>query len=154
MIEKSCCFTGHRKLNPADIKQIEEQVREEIVKLIGEGVDTFYCGGAIGFDTICGKAVISMKQSFPSVKLYLALPCPEQNKYFNFLQNKDYEFLKANSDRIYYASDHYHSGCMHERNRFMVDLSEYVICYCNKNSGGTFYTAKYAAEKNRKITSI
>ena len=154
MLEKSCCFTGHRGIPDTEKEYVFRRIREEVVNLISRGVNTFYCGGAVGFDTVCGKIIISLKESFPSVKLFLALPCPEQNKYFNSGQNEDYKFLKENADKVYYASDHYHAGCMHERNRFMVDLSENVICYCKKSSGGTFYTVKYAAQKNRNIISI
>lgn len=153
MILNSCCFTGHREMS-CDNDKIKQKVRTEVLKLISIGVNIFYCGGAVGFDTLCGKVIAELKKDFPSVKLYLALPCPQQNKYYTAAQNADYEFLKENSDKIYYASDHYHSGCMHLRNRFMVDLSHYVICYCNKNTGGTFYTVKYAAEKSREIISI
>lgn len=153
MILQSCCFTGHRQLKDATAV-LESRVRAEVLKLISEGVNTFYCGGAIGFDMLCGKIISDIKKSFPSVSLHLALPCPQQNKYYSPSQNEDYEFLKENADKIYYAADHYHSGCMHLRNRFMVDMSGYVICYCNKNTGGTFYTIKYAAEKGRNIISI
>ena len=153
MILNSCCFTGHRKISD-NTEEVQRKVRAEVLKLISMGVNIFYCGGAIGFDILCGKILIDIKNHFPTVRLYLALPCPEQNKYYTASQNSDYKFLKENSDKIYYASDHYHSGCMHLRNRFMVDLSQYVICYCNKNTGGTFYTLKYATEKNREIISI
>ncbi len=153
MTFESCCFTGHREIKD-DIRAIEKKVRKEVLTLISRGVTVFYCGGAIGFDMLCGKIIIDIKKSFPSIKLYLALPCTDQNKYYNASQNADYELLKQESDKIYYASDHYHRGCMHLRNRFMVDSSNYVISYCQKNSGGTFYTIKYATEKDREIISI
>ena len=153
MIFESCCFTGHRKID-GDIYDIERKVRKEVVTLISRGVKIFYCGGAIGFDMLCGKIILDIKKAFPSVKLYLALPCTDQNKYYSYSENADYELLKKESDKIYYASDHYTKGCMHLRNRFMVDSSNYVISYCTKNSGGTFYTLKYATEKGREIISI
>lgn len=154
MIENCCCFTGHRDIPSGEFEQISELVRLNIANLISKGVNTFYCGGAIGFDILCGKTVLDFKKSFPSLKLNLALPCPEQAKYYNLKQTADYMLLKNNCDSIYYASKEYNSSCMHERNRFMVEMCNYVISYCRKSSGGTFYTVKYATKKNREIISI
>ncbi len=154
MIENCCCFTGHRDITKSECMLIENKLRKELITLISRGVDTFFCGGAVGFDIFCGKAVLEIKRLFPSIKLKLALPCPEQDKYYSDSQSDDYNFLKENCDDIFYASDRYHSGCMHERNRFMVEMSKYVISYCRKSSGGTFYTVKYAVSKNREIISL
>lgn len=153
MIDNCCCFTGHRNLDVYDAV-IRQNIKSEVLNLISKGVDTFFCGGAVGFDTLCGKIIIEFKKFFPSIKLKLALPCPQQDKYFNQEQKDDYELLKRECDEIFYASDHYTSKCMLDRNRFMVDMSKYVICYCRKSSGGTFYTVKYATSLNKEIISL
>ena len=37
--------------------------------------------GALGFDTIAAQAVLSVKETYPEVKLILVLPCENQTKY-------------------------------------------------------------------------
>ena len=56
--ENTCCFTGHRVLN-SDFSA--DLLRRGINYLIGLGVDTFICGGALGFDTCCAQAVLDAK---------------------------------------------------------------------------------------------
>ena len=34
-----------------------------------------------------------------------------------------------------------------ERDRHLVDGSDYCIAYCNRNSGGTAYTVRYAHQQ-------
>ena len=43
---------------------------------------------------------------------------------------------------------------MFERNRKLVDMSTYCICYLTKATGGTAYTVKYAKKKNLQIINI
>ena len=82
MIENVCCFTGHRVIDD-DIEYIEALVRTAIQMLMLNGIDTFVSGGAIGFDTICAKIVIEKKKTNPDVKLFLALPCHNQDRGWN-----------------------------------------------------------------------
>jgi len=154
MLSDTCCFTGHRKLPENSVPKITSTIKKEIVTLISNGVTNFVCGGAIGFDTLCGKEVIKLREAFPSIKLILALPCIDQNKYFTDSQNEDYYYLKKNCNELHFVSEKYTQNCMLKRNRFMVDMSGTVIAYCTKNTGGTFYTIKYATQKSRNIIHI
>ena len=150
MKNKTCCFTGHREIPKEKSKIISIQVEKQIERLIASNILNFMCGGAIGFDILCGESVIKYKELFPEIRLILALPCKNQNKYFNADDNKKYNFLLANADHIIYTSETYFRGCMHKRNRYMVDNSAHMISYCIKNSGGSFYTKNYA--KSRGLT--
>ena len=46
------------------------------------------------------------------------------------------------------------SGCMHVRNRHLVDFSSYCICYQTKETGGTAYTVNYAKENGLIIYNV
>ena len=48
--EKTACFIGHRKLHAKKIESIIYNLNREVERLIQEGVTTFLCGGALGFD--------------------------------------------------------------------------------------------------------
>ncbi len=45
---KSVCFTGHR--NVKETAELKKRLLEQLIKLIGEGGDVFYAGGAVGWD--------------------------------------------------------------------------------------------------------
>ena len=58
MNEQTCCFSGHRHLPKQQILHIHNLLVKRILKLIHIGVNTFICGGALGFDTLAALAVI------------------------------------------------------------------------------------------------
>ena len=80
MNERHCCFTGHRKLSEAVLNALPETLDSCIESLHSEGIDTFYAGGALGFDTLAAEAVIRFREKRPGVRLILALPCKNQTR--------------------------------------------------------------------------
>lgn len=148
-----CCFTGHRNIPYNKYSEIQHQTRTEIEKLIKNGVNVFICGGAIGFDLLCGEIVSEFKE-IHDIKLIMAIPCRNQEKYYNFQDKIRYNTLIENADKNIYISENYFSGCMHKRNRYMVDLSEYIIIYCAKTTGGSYYTKEYAKTKGLNLIEI
>ena len=51
-------------------------------------------------------------------------------------------------DKIVYVSKEPSRGAYLVRDRHLVDGSRYCICYCNKPTGGTAFTVKYALDVN------
>lgn len=150
--KETCCFTGHRNI-VGDINDIQDRVSEEVLKLINLGVKNFICGGAMGFDILCGEIILRIRQFF-DIKLIMALPCKNQNKYYDKINKEKYSNLLLNANEIIYTSNCYYSGCMHKRNRYMVDNSKYVVSYCKFNKGGTYYTKTYAKSKKAFIIEV
>ncbi len=150
-IEKTVAFTGHRVITePIDEKQLEAAIKEQIER----GADVFLCGMAMGFDLIAAEAVLKIKQEKPEIKLIACVPCPKQNEKFTKAEKGKYERIIAQCDEVRVLSDHYFDGCMHVRNRYMVDNSGVIIAYKRTNRGGTVYTLKYANERGRIIIFI
>lgn len=50
MRERTCCFTGHRKLPEGRREEIAAQLENAILALIQDGYRYFGAGGALGFD--------------------------------------------------------------------------------------------------------
>ncbi len=148
--EKTCAVTGHRTVL-SDLSK--KNLKQEILKVINKGVDTFLVGMAVGFDTICFNVLEEIRKEIP-IKIIACIPCPNQDKNFSLSQKREYERMNDVSDRRLLISKSYTSGCMLKRNRFMVDNSDYLICYLRQNRGGTFYTVTYAKEKNKNIIKI
>lgn len=151
---KTVCFTGHRKVPKDDLARIQERLWEEIEKLVLKGMTWFVSGGALGFDTLAASTVIGLKQAYPEIKLVFALPCRQQSRFWSGQEKAIYQGLLGKADEVIYTSDNYFSGCMHVRNRFMVDKSAYCVCYLTEVTGGTAYTVRYAHEKGLKVISV
>lgn len=154
MKEKTCCFTGHRKLLQEEYEQIEKRLTHEILKLIKQGVTHFEAGGALGFDTLCAVTVIKLRKIYPHIKLILVIPCENQTKNWKCSDIETYLNIKKQADQIKVLSPFYYKGCMHVRNRYLVDQSRFCICYLRKAVGGTAYTIRYAKEKGLNIINL
>ena len=144
MSEKICAFTGHREIPAKDMTRILAQLDGMISKLIDEGYTEFRCGGAQGFDTMAALNVLEAKKRAPHIKLALYLPCKNQTRGWKLTDKKAYEVVLANADSVKYCSENYYSGCMHARNRAMIDGSDTCVAYCTSSHGGTAYTLVHA----------
>lgn len=156
MIDKkrTACFTGHRKIPAQEIKNIEKQLDEIIEKLYQNGVIFYGVGGSYGFDMLAELAVLRAKQRHSEIKLILVLPCSDQDKYWTEDNKAAFAEIKKQAAKIVYLSENYSKGCMHKRNRHLVDYSGYCIAYLNENSGGTAYTVDYAQQNGLEIINL
>lgn len=159
---KSCCFTGHRasKLpwgyDEQDMRCIE--FKEKLDAVIGavyeSGVTHFITGMANGCDMYCAEAVLKLKERFPDVTLEAAVPYDGQEAKWSTDLKRRYRNIIINCDEVNIISDEYTSGCMMQRNRFMVDKASVLIACYDGKPGGTWNTIKYAMEKDREIIQI
>lgn len=154
MREQTCCFTGHRQIPQGEQAEIIARLERTIINLNQKGVRFYGAGGALGFDTLAAKTVIHLRESCPSIKLILVLPCLTQTRGWRPGDIAEYERIKAQADKVVYTGQEYTRDCMHKRNRHLVDNSSVCICYLRKGSGGTAYTVGYAKKQGLKIINI
>ncbi len=154
MKDKTCCFTGRRKLDDLDKSKINNLLIKEIELLIKNEYKIFLVGGAIGFDTIAAIAIINLKKKYSDIKLHLVIPCPEYTKNWNADAMLLFTNIKNSCDKIIYTSDRKIRGSNHIRNRFLIDNSSVCIAYNNSDTGGTAYTVAYALKRNLKIINL
>ncbi len=152
----SCCFTGHRIIKNSE--ELQKKLLTVLEKLIENGAEDFYAGGAIGFDTIAANAVLRLRKKYPHIKLHLVLPCrrDEQTKYWTAAQKGKYDRILSLADTAEYISDVYTPDCMKKRNARLTELADcFVCCYDKKRTvGGTFQTLRMAAKKGIKIINL
>ena len=148
---KTVCFTGHRKIPPKRMTSLARRLRTVIVELIDKGYLYFGAGGALGFDTLAAQTVLDLKTDYPQIKLILVLPCLSQADAWSSEDKDTYEHIKANADKVVYTSREYTKGCMHKRNRHLVDNSSVCVSYLTEQTGGTAYTVNYAKEKGLRV---
>jgi uncharacterized phage-like protein YoqJ len=154
MIERTCCFTGHRRIPSDKIGEIKTKLKHTLTEMIESGYLYFGVGGALGFDTLAALTILELKKDYPRVRLILVLPCVNQTKGWKEKDVDVYEFIKSQCDKYVYISKEYTSNCMLKRNRHLVDNSSLCICYLTENTGGTAYTVRYAKQKGLRIINI
>ena len=144
---RTVCFTGHRKIPPEQLETVARRLKETLIDLIEKGYLYFGAGGALGFDTLAAQTVLELNADFPQIKMILVLPCLSQADSWSVADKRMYEQIKEKADKIVYTSRAYTKGCMHKRNRHLVDNSSVCVCYLTENTGGTAYTVNYAESK-------
>ncbi len=154
MRDKTCCFTGHRNIPLLKRKAVVRNLKNELTTLIDKGYQFFGAGGALGFDTIAAQTVLELKEQFPHIKLILVLPCETQTRGWKEKDIATYEEIKRQADKVVYTSKEYTRGCMHKRNRHLVDNSSICIAYLTEQSGGTAYTVDYARKNGLSVINI
>lgn len=163
-VEKiTACFTGHRPQsipclwdeNSEKSLRLKEELKKSIIELIeNHGVIHFISGMAIGVDMIAAEIVLDLKKEYPNVTLECALPCETQANKWTVKYRDRYFSIIEMSDKETLLQTHYTADCMHKRNRYMVDKSDYVIAVWNGSPSGTGKTVLYAKENNKQIIQI
>lgn len=131
----TCCFTGHRALPPEERGAIAYQLEQTVIMLIQAGIRFFGAGGARGFDTLAAQTILKLRRKYPHIKLTLVLPCLSQTQGWRDEDIKVYESIKTAADKVTYTSEKYTQGCMHKRNRHLVDHSSICVCYLTEDWG-------------------
>lgn len=152
--QNTCCFTGHRELPLQKREEIAHKLEQTVITLIQAGVQYFGAGGARGFDTLAAQTVLKLRKEYPHIKLVLVLPCLSQTQGWRDEDIKAYEAIKTAADKITYTSEKYTRGCMHKRNRHLVDHSSICVCYLTESRGGTAYTVSYAKKLGRNVINL
>ena len=153
--ERSVCFSGHRAVRKFEEEALRDKLSRAIDIYIRRGFDTFICGGAVGFDTMAARMVIEKKKLRPTLKLVLALPCRDQTSKWTRLDDLvAYKEILGAADEVVYTSVFYTAGCMHARNRYMVESSSACIAYKHSDRGGTAYTVDFATKKGLEVINL
>lgn len=154
MKNRTVCFTGHRKIPPGQVDTLARRLKATLIQLINDGYLYFGAGGALGYDTLAAQTVLELKKQYPNVKLILVLPCLSQTRGWSTRDIEIYEDIKNKADKVVYTSQEYTRGCMHKRNRHLVDNSSVCVCYLTESTGGTAYTVDYAHKNNLTVINL
>jgi len=154
-LNRTCCFTGHRRIPSDDLPAVSAALRREVLRLCREeGITTFLSGGALGFDTLAAETVLSVAGEVPGVSLVIVRPCEDQARGWNARDAARYESILARANGVVTLAPAYRPGCMQARNRYLVEHSAVCLCYLTERSGGTAYTVRYAASRGLPIVNV
>ena len=160
---KTCAFTGHRPNSfpwkydetARDCVLLKKVLAGQIDALVGEGVTEWLSGMALGTDLWGAEIVLSLKKKNPALRLHCILPCEGQEVKWPKAEQERYRSILRQADEVVYVSRAYHSDCMLERNRYMVDRASILLAvYNGAYRSGTGATVRYAQKSNRKVIII
>ena len=154
VIGRAAAFTGHRDIEKSEYDALAKRLFLTVDALYREGVYTYYCGGAVGFDTVAAVTVLNMKAHYPHLRLVMAIPCPEQSARWRDADRALYESILRRADEVVTVSPSYTNTCMMKRNRYMVDRAEVLISYVKRETGGSAATKRYAIKKGLRILDV
>ena len=149
-----CCFTGHRNIEDSHMLGMPSVLDYEIEKLIICGVTTFRGGGALGFDMLAELKVLEKRSKYDFLRLELILPCRDQAQRWSARNREIYEYISSMADSVDFVSESYTSNCMYDRNRRLVDGSDFCLAYWKNTKGGTAYTCDYAQKKGVHVLNL
>lgn len=154
MKERTCCFTGHRKLPVNQIGRVVTCLNNEIEHLIQSGVTTFLSGGALGFDQTAAALIASKKKQGYVIRLELALPYPDQDRLWSQNIQRQYRQLLESADSVHCLSELYAYDCIRKRNRYLVERSAFCICALLRSPSGTAQTVHYAEQNGLSVINV
>lgn len=150
----SCAFSGHRKIEKNCVQSVIEHLGRAIKYAYDEGCRDFYCGGAVGFDTLAAREVIRFRMSHPGVRLVLYLPCLNQDMKWSERQSDAYEYVLSSADEIKYISEEYTRTCMKERNQALADVADILIVYVGYSTSGSAQTARMGEKLGKRVFNL
>ena len=155
MNKSACCFIGHKKINNTeDLKIRLWNLIEDLI--LNKNVTTFLFGSNSGFNDLCEKTLIEVKEKYPHIKrVYVRSSYPYIEKAYEkyLLQFCDETYLP---EKIVNA----HGSVYVQRNYEMIDKSDFCIFYFNEKEApttrksGTKVALDYAIKKNKIIFNL
>ena len=110
---------------------------------------------AQGTDCWAAQAVLSLRETNPTLKLHCILPCEGQPDKWSPAYQALYHSILVHSNSTVYTSRAYYSGCMLARNLYLAKHASIVLAvYNGDRRSGTAATLRYAYKLNREILLI
>ncbi len=144
-------FSGHRAATGVDIDKLKFAIR----LLYSEGYRTFTSGMAEGFDLLAAQTVIKLKGELEGLKLICVVPFEGHKEGLSAKNRAQYEAVCAAADEVITLAESYHKTVYLERNDYLIQGAEALICYYSgRRRSGTGYTVSLALKKRIRVINI
>ena len=138
---KSCTFFGHRDC-PESVKPVLYSAIEKLIT--DQQVDTFYLGNQGQFDAYAHSTLVKLQKIYPFIRFSTVLayfPSPTSVHTDDTMFPEGLECVHPR-----YAID--------RRNKWMIDHSDFIICYITHNWGGAARYVNYARHQGKQIIPL
>lgn len=140
-------FCGHADYT----ERINDEMKVlDFLETVLQGKDVYFYLGEYGaFDAFAYKCAKRFKLKQPNAKLVFITP------YLDF-NHKCFSHIGDEFDEIIYPEleDVPLKFAISQRNKWIVNKSDLLICYIAHNYGGAYSMCTYAKKKNKKIYNI
>lgn len=150
----ACSFTGHRIIAANDLARVKDLVDRAINYAYDNGVRTFNCGGALGFDTLAALAVLKKKEVCPDVRLVIYIPCADQSARWRKRDVDIYNSILERADECILVSERYDADCMRRRNERLAENCDMLIAYVGKEMSGAAQTVRIARSLGKTVYNL
>ena len=151
---KSCSFTGHRKIPLKHFTKLDSLLERAIEYAYSEGCRDFYTGGALGFDTMAAKKLLTYRMRHRDMRLIVVVPCKKQALQWSEADRDMYEYTLANADEVIFCSEEYTADCMKKRNEYLADICDMLIAYAGRHSSGSMQTVRMALARGKTVYNL
>ena len=154
MKEQTCFLTGHREL-PRDTDELVRRLTDAICGRIEAGVRHFGVGGAVGFDTLAAEVLLNLRDTlYPQIRVIAVEPFDGFTSRWTDAQRARRQALLPRYDKRVCLLPRGSREAYLARDRYLVDNSAHCISYCNRTSGGTAYTVRYALRRGLYVENL
>lgn len=136
----ACTFFGHKECYGLD----EQILRARVAELISSGVDTFYVGNQGQFDAAVYRCLKQLRKDHPHIRICVVLA---------YLPTEKTEYADV-ADTMYPEIEGHPKFAIERRNRWMIDHSDYCICYINHPWGGAYKFARIATRHGKIVINL
>lgn len=136
----ACTFFGHRECYSLD----EQVLMDAIENLIRIGVDTFYVGNQGQFDSTVCTCLKQLRNKHPHIRVCVVLA------YLPTEKNKHNDL----ADTMYPEIEGHPKFAIERRNRWMIDRSDFLLCYINHTWGGAYKFAHLAKRRGKAVINL
>ena len=136
----ACTFFGHRECYGLD-SQVLRQVIEDLIR---KGVDTFYVGNQGQFDSAVYNCLKQLRKEHPHIRICVVLA-------YLPTEIKEYDDM---ADTMYPEIECHPKFAIERRNRWMIEASDYCLCYINHTWGGAYKFACLARRCGKTVINL
>ena len=138
----------------ATCMEFKFRLREALEYLIGQGYTDFMSGGALGFDQMAARIVLSLREKYPWIRLVMVIPFDGQaDKWSREQRGRWLEIIEA-SDKVIHISHRYDKGVFFQRNHYMVENADLLLAAFDGRPGGTAGTVAYAKRHGVRVVRL
>ena len=131
------------------------RLREALEYIIGCGYTDFLSGGSRGFDLMAAEIVLSLRETYPWIRLTMVCPWNGQADKWEENDRERWRQVLEASDKVVFMSGHYEKSVNFRRNAYMIDNAQMLLaCYNGDPHSGTGQTIRYAHRKGIKVNIL
>lgn len=141
-ISKTCCFFGHKDAP----ERIKPELAKSITNLIEEdGVNTFYVGNQGQYDAMVLSVLKELSAKYSNISYCVVLAyMPDERSNLKETNTLYPDGIETVPKRF----------CISWRNNWLIEHSNYVICYVTHLTGGAVQFVEKAKKKEKIVINI